>query len=100
MPIRVLFHDNCLDGAVSAALFTAFYRTCIDKTAVVEYVGMNHGPGDVFSGGAFRTEAEWEHACVDFRYSPSPRLNWWFDHHQSAFLTKADEAYFYETGHP
>ncbi len=100
MSIRVLYHDNCLDGAVSAALFTAFYKSCINKNTNFEYVGVNHGPGDVFAGGTFRTEAEWEHACVDFRYSPSPRLNWWFDHHRSAFLTKEDEAHFYEVMHP
>src|SRR5207253_10930696 len=26
--------------------------------------------------------------------SPSDRLTWWFDHHQSAFLTPQDEAHF------
>jgi len=27
---------------------------------------------------------------VDFKYSNSPKVTWWFDHHQSAFLTPAD----------
>jgi hypothetical protein len=35
-----------------------------------------------------------ENAIVDFKYSPSPKLTWWFDHHQSAFLTSEDEAHF------
>jgi len=35
-----------------------------------------------------------ENAIVDFKYSPSPKLTWWFDHHQSAFLTAEDEAHF------
>ena len=35
-----------------------------------------------------------ENAIVDFKYSPSPRLTWWFDHHQSAFLNPEDEAHF------
>jgi hypothetical protein len=35
-----------------------------------------------------------ENAIVDFKYSPSPRLTWWFDHHQSAFLSAEDEAHF------
>jgi len=35
-----------------------------------------------------------ENAIVDFKYSPSEKLTWWFDHHQSAFLTPADEAHF------
>ena len=28
-----------------------------------------------------------ENAIVDFKYSSDPRLTWWFDHHQSAFLS-------------
>src|SRR5712692_3666117 len=35
-----------------------------------------------------------ENAIVDFKYSPSEKLTWWFDHHQSAFLTAEDEAHF------
>src|SRR6185503_7295386 len=35
-----------------------------------------------------------ENAIVDFKYSPSEKLTWWFDHHQSAFLTPEDEAHF------
>jgi hypothetical protein len=35
-----------------------------------------------------------ENAIVDFKYSADPRLTWWFDHHQSAFLTAEDAAHF------
>jgi hypothetical protein len=35
-----------------------------------------------------------ENAIVDFKYSSSDRLTWWFDHHESAFLSPADEAHF------
>jgi hypothetical protein len=31
-----------------------------------------------------------ENVIVDFKYSNSPKVTWWFDHHQSAFLTPAD----------
>ena len=33
-------------------------------------------------------------AIVDFKYSSSPRITWWFDHHQSAFLTPEDASHF------
>ena len=33
-------------------------------------------------------------AIVDFKYSTDPRLTWWFDHHQSAFLTPEDAEHF------
>jgi hypothetical protein len=35
-----------------------------------------------------------ENVIVDFKYSSSPRVTWWFDHHQSAFLTATDAAHF------
>ncbi|MCS6911908.1 MAG: phosphoesterase [Myxococcales bacterium] len=102
MRVRVLYHDNCFDGAASAALFTAFYLSCIEAEAQFEYVGMTHGPGDVFADGAFlpHSESDVEHVCVDFRYSPDPRLSWWFDHHQSAFISPEDQRHFEQTQNP
>jgi hypothetical protein len=35
-----------------------------------------------------------ENVIVDFKYSASDKLTWWFDHHESAFLSAADEAHF------
>jgi hypothetical protein len=35
-----------------------------------------------------------ENAIVDFKYSSSPKVTWWFDHHESAFLTPEDAAHF------
>jgi hypothetical protein len=35
-----------------------------------------------------------ENAIVDFKYSNSPKVTWWFDHHQSAFLTPQDAEQF------
>ena len=32
-----------------------------------------------------------ENAIVDFKYSASPKVTWWFDHHLSAFLTPEDQ---------
>jgi len=29
-----------------------------------------------------------------FKYSSSPKITWWFDHHESAFLSPADAAHF------
>ena len=91
MRLKVLFHDNCFDGTASAALFTRFYREKVSADVEFSYRGMHHGTGPVFPQGTFDAD---EHACVDFRYSPDPRLTWWFDHHISAFITPADEAHF------
>jgi hypothetical protein len=89
--IRVFYHDKCFDGACSAALFTRFYRERIREHAEFEYVGLVHRAGALFNEADFTGD---ENAIVDFKYSPSPRITWWFDHHQSAFLTSADASHF------
>jgi hypothetical protein len=92
MHLKVLFHDNCFDGAASAAVFTRFYREKIDGKAQVAYEGLAHKAGGTpIDEGALSGE---ENAIVDFRYSQSPKLTWWFDHHQSAFQLPGDEAHF------
>jgi len=92
MKLRVLYHGHCFDGVASAATFSRFYREQINNQAQVEYGGLLHRPGNLlFDRDMFDGE---ENAIVDFKYSPSPKLTWWFDHHQSAFLTAEDEAHF------
>jgi len=92
MKLRVLYHGHCFDGVASAATFTRFYLDRIDRGAEVHYGGLLHRPGNLlFEGNMFDGD---ENAIVDFKYSPSEKLTWWFDHHQSAFLTPEDEAHF------
>jgi len=89
---RVFYHDNCFDGACSASLFTRFHRECIGTASSFDYVGMKHRAGHLFEDEWFQTDGE--NAIVDFKYSPSPLVTWWFDHHLSAFMTAEDEANF------
>jgi len=91
LTVRVFFHDKCFDGASSAAIFSRFYREQIDPKVEFRYTGMTHRASKPFEDGVFDGD---ENAIVDFKYSSSPRLTWWFDHHQSAFLTPADAANF------
>jgi len=91
MRVRVCFHDQCFDGASSAALFTRFYRECVNPQAEFAYRGLVHRAGQLFDEDFFDGD---ENVIVDFKYSSSPRLTWWFDHHQSAFLTEADAQHF------
>ena len=94
MKLRVLYHGHCFDGVASAATFTRFYKERIHPEAEVEYAGLLHRPGNLlFEGNMFDGD---ENAIVDFKYSPSDRLTWWFDHHQSAFLTPEDADHFRE----
>ncbi|MFH0900551.1 MAG: hypothetical protein V2A73_07970, partial [Pseudomonadota bacterium] len=57
----------------------------------ISYCGLQHCKGDPFPKDAFAGD---ENACVDFRYSQSPRLSWWFDHHVSAFALPGDREHF------
>lgn len=90
--VRIGFHDRCFDGTSSAAVFTRFYRERIDPKAEFHYTGLVHQPAGVkFDDGIFDGD---ENVIVDFKYSSSSRLTWWFDHHQSAFLTAEDAEHF------
>ena len=91
MKLRLLYHGHCFDGVASAATFTRFYKEKIRPDAEVEYRGLLHRPGTLFDLSMFDGD---ENAIVDFKYAASERLTWWFDHHESAFLTPEDEAHF------
>jgi len=91
MTLNLMFHDNCFDGASSAAVFLRFYRDKLNPKADVALIGMAHQAGEQFHDALFAAE---ENAIVDFKYASSDRLTWWFDHHHSAFLTPEDEKHF------
>jgi hypothetical protein len=91
MIMKVFFHDNCFDGLASAAVFSSFYRGVVKPKAEFSYEGLAHRAGQLFLDVRFDGD---ENAIVDFKYSSDPRLTWWFDHHQSAFLSPEDEAHF------
>src|SRR6201997_4252274 len=89
--VRVFYHDKCFDGASSAALFSRFYRERIRSDVEFEFTGLVHRAGALFDEKQFDGD---ENAIVDFKYSSSPNITWWFDHHESAFLTPEDAAHF------
>ncbi len=91
MKVRVFYHDKCFDGACSAALFSRFYRERIREEVQFQFTGLAHRAGALFDESKFDGD---ENAIVDFKYSTSPKITWWFDHHQSAFLTPEDAAHF------
>jgi hypothetical protein len=90
---HVFFHDRCFDGAASAAVFTRFFRERMQPSAEFLYTGMTHRARRPFEEKMFDGD---ENAIVDFKYSPSPHVTWWFDHHQSAFLSPEDAEHFRE----
>lgn len=91
MRVRVLYHDHCFDGAASAAFFSRFLQGTFHPDAEFCYTGMAHKASQIFEDSLFDGDVN---AIVDFKYSSHPKLTWWFDHHQSAFLSPEDEAHF------
>jgi hypothetical protein len=91
LKVRVFYHDKCFDGASSAALFSRFYRERVRNNVEFVFSGLLHRAGSLFNEKDFDGD---ENAIVDFKYSSSPKITWWFDHHESAFLTPADATHF------
>ncbi|MFN7135194.1 MAG: hypothetical protein ACK4N5_24175, partial [Myxococcales bacterium] len=75
----------------SAAFFTRFYRERINPSAEFVYQGLSHKGAGVLDEALFDGD---ENVIVDFRYSVSPKLTWWFDHHVSAFPNPGEESHF------
>lgn len=92
MKVVVGYHGHCFDGMASAALFTRFLREREGSGLEIAYRGLDHQPGgsrvpeEVLAGD--------QNVVVDFRYSISPRLTWWFDHHVTGIVGDEERAHF------
>lgn len=91
MKVRVLYHDHCFDGAASAAFVTRFLRARFYPEAEFNYTGLAHRADQLFEDSLFDGDFN---AIVDFKYATHPNVTWWFDHHQSAFLSAEDAEHF------
>ena len=90
--ITIAYHGHCFDGMSSAAVLTEFLRSRESAPVTFRYHGLDHQPG-----GSFVPEALLdgdENAVVDFRYSTSPKLTWFFDHHLSGIVGDEEKASF------
>jgi hypothetical protein len=86
------YHGHCFDGMCSAALLTHLIAEVEPKALSVAYAGLDHQPG-----GSHVPEAVLAgviNAVVDFRYTTSPKLGWWFDHHHSGLHAGEERAHF------
>jgi len=72
-----------------------FHRECVKTADKYSLHGLVHRAGALFDESEFLDTGNGnENAIVDFKYSASPKVTWWFDHHQSAFLSPEDERNF------
>lgn len=96
--ILVATHGHCFDGAASAALFTRLRRAVEPVSTAApgaggeapafRYKSCGYGPGmQAIPEGWLDGD---ENAILDFRYTPSKRLSWYFDHHVTGFASTAE----------
>jgi hypothetical protein len=91
--VVVATHGHCFDGLCSAVMFTRLLRHVYKGEKLrFTYYGAGYGPGQ--NGVDPAVLAGDLNAILDFRFSTSPKLDWYFDHHVSAFPTAADRALF------
>jgi hypothetical protein len=73
----------------SAALFTRLLsRLSAGGTPTFFYKSCGYGPGMQMIPEAWLDGVE--NAILDFRYTPSPRVRWYFDHHITGFGSAAE----------
>jgi hypothetical protein len=94
--VVVATHGHCFDGLCSAAMFTRLLRHLHHGEELsFTYKAMGYGPGQ--NGVDPRLLVGDDNAILDFRFTATPKLTWYFDHHVSAFVSPEDRAT-YEVG--
>jgi hypothetical protein len=90
--VVVGYHGHCFDGMASAALLTRVMEHVEAVPLHMRYLGLDHQPGGSHVPEAILTGEI--NAVVDFRYSTSDKLSWWFDHHLSGLVGEIERAHF------
>jgi hypothetical protein len=82
--LLVATHGHCFDGMASAALFAHLVRALRGgQTPELRYKSFGYGPGLRMIPEAWLDGDE--NAILDFRYTPTDKLDWYFDHHVTGF---------------
>jgi len=93
MRLVVATHGHCFDGLASAVVFTRLARRLYETSELsFVYRGCGYGAGQLRADERVLTGDQ--NAILDYRYHPSPKLDWYFDHHRTAFSTPSDRADF------
>lgn len=96
--VVVATHGHCFDGLCSSVVFTRLLRHLHPAEELgFSYKAMGYGPGQGAVDSAVLTGDI--NAILDFRFSASPNLTWYFDHHVSAFATPEDRAAYEAAAH-
>ncbi|MCB9555541.1 MAG: hypothetical protein H6707_05505 [Deltaproteobacteria bacterium] len=97
---HVYYHGHCFDGVLSAAVIARFFRQRYGERCRIAFRGMTHRNRDPYGANHAAFFDGSINAVVDFRYSPASSLNWWCDHHHTAFLSEEDRLAFERGDNP
>lgn len=90
--VHVATHGHCFDGLCSAVVFSRLHEFLRGEDWTYDIDPRGYGPGE---NGVPEADLNGdENAILDYRYTASTRLHWYFDHHVSAFATPEDRANF------
>ena len=92
MRFVVATHGHCFDGLSSAVVFSRLMKELGAPGPKFEYRTCGYGTGQARAEPALFTGDE--NAILDYRFSPSEKLSWYFDHHRTAFASPADRGVF------
>ena len=90
--VHVATHGHCFDGLCSAVVFTRLHEHLRGEGWAYDIDPRGYGPG---ANGVPEAQLSGdENAILDYRYTASTKLDYYFDHHVSAFATPEDRADF------
>ena len=92
MHFVVASHGHCFDGLSSAVLFTRLMHERGLKAAKFEYKACGYGTNQQRSEDKLLVGDE--NAILDYRFTSSPKLTWYFDHHRTAFPSESEREAF------
>ncbi len=91
MKVVVATHGHCFDGLASAVLFTRLHRELRQRAS---YTYRSCGYGTAQTAAQADLLVGDENAILDFRFTASSKLTWYFDHHRTAFANAEDRQRF------
>jgi hypothetical protein len=94
MRVVIATHGHCFDGLASAVLFTRLFEGSEGPGHEFVYRACGYGVGQLRPEEALLDGDQ--NAILDYRFCPSPKLSWYFDHHRTAFANPEDRAFFEE----
>jgi hypothetical protein len=92
MRVVVATHGHCFDGLASAVVFTRLIGAVEGPGAICSYRACGYGEGQLTATDAVLSGDQ--NAILDYRFSASDRLTWYFDHHRTAFASEDDRRFF------